>query len=269
MVAMEATALIQTTPAKEQTAHQLAAGQPSCVAVNDVSLSFGGQRILKSVTLELRMGEIVLLRGENGSGKTTLLNTMSGYIAPDRGTVKLFLGGRWVDVHQISPERLAQLGVGRLWQDIRLFPTMSVLDNVLAATPRLIDKNPFLALMALPLSLRQQRQARELAMKNLSAVVMERRASSSCDMLSVGQMKRVALARLLQTEANLLLLDEPLAGLDADSSDSLVRDLDKLRTEYGKTMLIVEHRHDWIKNIADRVLSLSNGHIKEVHNSYA
>lgn len=235
-----------------------------CADVREVSLSFGGQRILEEASLELRAGEIVLLRGENGSGKTTLLNMLSGYLAPDRGTVRLLLGGKWVNAHQTSPERLARLGVGRLWQDIRLFPTMTVLDNVLAATPRLIGGNPLLALAAFPLAIRQQREARKCAIKNLAIVAMEGRASSSCDMLSVGQMKRVAIARLLQTEASLLLLDEPLAGLDTASSKALVRDLERLSTEHGKTILIVEHRHEQISSIADRVLSLQNGQIKEV-----
>lgn len=235
-----------------------------CADVREVSLSFGGQRILQDASLELRSGEIVLLRGENGSGKTTLLNMLSGYLAPDRGTVKLHLGGKWVNAQQSSPERLARLGLGRLWQDIRLFPTMTVLDNVLAATPRLIGENPLLALAAFPIAIRQQREAEKRALKNLELVSMEHRATSSCDMLSVGQMKRVAIARLLQTEASLLLLDEPLAGLDAASSKALVRDLDLLRTEHRKTMLIVEHRHEQISSIADRVLSLRDGQIREV-----
>jgi branched-chain amino acid transport system ATP-binding protein len=231
-----------------------------CVDVNSVSLSFGGQCVLRNVTFTLRTSELVLLRGDNGSGKTSLLNILSGLIKPTSGSVKLRLKNAWVEPHRVGPVKLARLGVGRLWQDIRLFPTMTVLENVLAATPRMIGANPLFALAAMPLMLRQERQAREMAMNNLELVGMQDRAASSCDMLSGGQMKRVAIARLLQMEADLLLLDEPLAGLDRDSTEALIRDLDRLCKRQSKTFLVVEHRHEHFSGVADRQLSLrSNG----------
>ena len=100
-------------------------------------------------------------------------------------------------------------------------------------------------------------------MHNLALVGLQDRATSSCDMLSGGQMKRVALARLLQMEADLLLLDEPLAGLDHHSTETLVRDLDRLRNEYRKTLLVVEHRHEHLAGVADRIFSLEGGGVRE------
>lgn len=231
--------------------------------VRAVSLSFDGQKVLDGVTFDLRSGELALLRGENGSGKTVLLNVLSGYLMPDRGSVRLQIGGEWIDTVGSSPERLARGGVGRLWQDIRLFPSMTVLDNVLAGTARMLGENPLFALLARPAVLRQERTARERALQNLALVGMADRARSSCDMLSVGQMKRVALARLLQMEARLLLLDEPFAGLDAAAVGSFALDLERLRREHGKTILVVEHRHDVISRIADRVWTMNDGHIEE------
>src|SRR3990172_2571275 len=247
----------------DEVAHPVDATVHVCAEVRDVSLAFGGHHVLGGVSLELRTGELVLLRGENGSGKTTLLNVISGYLAPDRGAVRLCLNEGWVDPSITSPESLARHGLGRLWQDIRLFPTLTVLDNVLAATPRMLGENPLLAIAALSAVHRQEREAKARAMRNLAIVSMEERGGSSCDMLSVGQMKRVALARLLQMESSLLLLDEPLAGLDAHSATALVRDLDRLRTEQGKTLLVVEHRHERVAGIADRILFLRNGRLEE------
>lgn len=224
-----------------------------------VSLAFGGQRILDDISFSIRPGQAVLLRGDNGSGKTTMLNVLTGFIRPDKGHLFFRFNGEQVDVTKASPERIARHGLGRLWQDVRLFPTMTVLENVLAATPGLMGQNPFMAMAAWPLSRRQERQARESALHFLSLVGMADRANSSGDKLSLGQMKRVALARLLQTGAIFLLLDEPLAGLDKESAETLISTLQTLRTKEGKSMLIVEHQHEKVSGLCDETWYLSGG----------
>lgn len=224
-----------------------------------VCLSFGAQQVLDNVSLSIKPGKAVLLRGDNGSGKSSLLNIISGFLRPDKGQIHLRLNGSPVNVSTTSPERLARLGVGRLWQDIRLFPTMSVIENVLAATPRLLGQNPLMAMAAWPISRRQERQARERAHHHLYLMGMEDRDNSSGDKLSLGQMKRVALARLLQGGASLLLLDEPLAGLDQVSAASLLETLKMLRSKEGKTLLIVEHQHEKVSGLCDETWYLSGG----------
>lgn len=233
------------------------------VEARDVVVAFGGQTVLNNVGFALHAGEMVLLRGENGSGKTVLFNVLSGYLPPDRGEISVEVNGRRLDPSGTSPERLARSGVGRLWQDIRLFPTMTVLDNVLASTSGLWGENPVWAVFARTKVMRQERQAQARALENLAIVGMADRAHSSCDMLSVGQMKRVALARLLQMEASVLLLDEPMAGLDAAAADALATDLGHLR-DVGKTLLVVEHRAAALMEVADRVWHLSEGRITEL-----
>lgn len=228
-----------------------------------VSLSFGGQRVLDRLGLCIRTGDVLLLRGENGSGKTTLLNVMSGFIRPEQGTIRMHLHGQDINAISASPERLARSGLGRLWQDIRLFATMPVLDNVLAASPELVGKTALECIATWPLLRRQERIARERALYNLHLVGMADRAASSGDMLSVGQMKRVALARLLQAEADLWLLDEPLAGLDTDSANDLLELLGRLNDDHRKTFLIVEHQHERMAPICDRTLFLSDGRLQE------
>lgn len=233
------------------------------VRAEGLRLAFGGHRVLDGLCLDLHAGEAVLLRGENGSGKTTLLNVLTGLIRPDAGRILMCLNGNEIDAIRISPERLARCGVGRLWQDIRLFPTMSALENVLAATPGLLGSTAVASVAAWPWLRQREGAARERARHNLAQVGMTDRADSSADMLSVGQMKRVALARLLQAEASLWLLDEPLAGLDQESAESLLRLLVKLKHDHGKTLLVVEHQHERMAPICDHTWFLADGRLHE------
>jgi len=229
------------------------------VQAEGIHLAFGGQRVLDDVFFELPAGGAVLLRGDNGSGKTTLLNVLSGFIHPERGKVRMCLNGRSLNAPHTSPERLARAGLGRLWQDIRLFPTMTVMENVLAATAGMAGINPFFALAAWPLVRRQEKAAQDRALANLELVGMANRANSSGDKLSVGQMKRVAIARLLQAGAELLLLDEPLAGLDEGSAQGLIKLLNELNEQQGKALLVVEHQHERMAPVCNRTWYLANG----------
>lgn len=233
----------------------------NAVQAENLSLAFGGTRVLDKVSFTIQKGRIVLLRGENGSGKTTLLNILTGFIRPDKGNLYFHFNGKALDASKHAPEQLARRGVGRLWQDIRLFPTMTVLENVLAATPGLLRQNPVLAIAGWPFARREENNARERALRHLDMVGMADRASSSADKLSVGQMKRVAIARLLQAEAELFLLDEPLAGLDHMASNELLKVLSQLMEKHRKSMLIVEHQHERMASVCDETWFLSGGHL--------
>lgn len=227
--------------------------------VQGITLAFGGQQVLNGVDIELHGGQIALLRGPNGCGKTTLLNILSGFLKPDTGQATLGFNGSTIDILRQSPDRLARLGIARLWQDIRLFSTMTVLENVLAASPHAFGIHPFAALFAPAKVRRQERAFKEQAMQWLDLLGMSNRAHSSGDKLSVGQSKRVAIARMLQTGAQFLLLDEPLAGLDRASADKLVRDLNRLADTTHKAMLVVEHNHDAITPVCDISFTLAEG----------
>lgn len=224
-----------------------------------ISIAFGGQQVLRGVNLDLAGGQIALLRGPNGCGKTTLLNVLSGFLKPDAGSAMLEFNGILVNILNETPDRLARLGLARLWQDIRLFPTMTVLENVLAASPHAIGINPVRALFALSKVKQQEREFRAQALDWLDMLGMADRADSSGDKLSVGQSKRVALARMLQTGSKVLLLDEPLAGLDNDSAAKLVEDLNRLADATHRAMLIVEHNHDAITPVCDLRYTLAEG----------
>ena len=232
---------------------------PHLIEGSGVTLSFGARRIFSDLSFQVNRGEVVLLLGDNGAGKTSLLNIVSGYTRPSSGSITYHLRGASL-TSPVEPEKLARLGIGRLWQEIRLFPEMSVLDNVLAATPSLARTGPLSAVWD-AMTRRNHREPIEDAERNLSIVGMDGRLASSCDMLSVGQMKRVALARLFQMGAELLLLDEPLSGLDRRSCSSMAETIRDLSKKHGKGVLIVEHRHDIARPVADRVWRLQDGQL--------
>lgn len=249
---------VTTTIARRQACHPPASALVH-LTVDGLSLSFGGQRVLRDVGFELAGGQVALLRGSNGSGKTTLLNVLSGFLKPDSGNISLKLNGIEIDVLTATPDYLARGSIARLWQDIRLFPTMTVLENVIAASPHPIGINPFLALFFLRKVKEQEQEFHRQAMNWLDMLGMADRADSSGDKLSVGQAKRVAIARMLQTGSKMLLLDEPLAGLDKGAAEKLISDLKCLAEVTRCSMLIVEHNHEAIMPICDLVFTLNEG----------
>jgi ABC-type branched-subunit amino acid transport system ATPase component len=238
--------------------------------------AFGGQVVLRDVSLDLRRGEVVLLQGENGSGKTTLLNILTGNLEPDAGELHLSVNSArevfrwprrwWQNLNpfdHFTPERIAWEGVGRVWQDIRLFPTMTVCDNVVLSSPKQAGENPIMALLRLGRINKEELYNQEQASKWLNGVGLGDRLHSSCDKISLGQMKRVAIARAVQAGAKILFLDEPLSGLDGKGVAEVMRYLDSLVHTDGLTVVIVEHVFNIprVLNLATTVWTLADGHL--------
>ena len=227
---------------------------PPVIAARDISLSFGGHRVFRDVSVELRPGQVVVLRGENGSGKTTLLNLLTGNLEPVRGELRISLAGvrrsyswpapwwrRMSPLGHFAPERLASAGVARVWQDIRLFGTFTVLDNVTIASPDSPGENPIAALLRLGRVRTQEAANRERATRTLEGLGLGERLESSCDRLSLGQMKRAAIARVVQAGARVILLDEPLAGLDGAGQREVLEQIRRLAATGRYTLVVVEH----------------------------
>lgn len=243
------------------------------LSVRGLRKAFGGQVVLDDISLDLRQGEVVLLKGENGSGKTTLLNILTGNLEPDRGELHVHINGSrerfswprpwWKELNpfdHFTPERLAWEGVGRVWQDIRLFPTMTTLENVAVATPGQRGENPALALLSLK-AWTEEKKNTKASSEWLKGLGLGDRLDSSCDKISLGQMKRVAIARAIQAGAKVLFLDEPLSGLDRNGISEVMGYLESLVKENSITLVIVEHVFNIpvILGLADTVWSLSNG----------
>lgn len=216
--------------------------------------TFGGQTILAGVDLDLRQGEVVLLRGENGSGKTTLLNILTGNLEPDSGMIQYsaddtprayrFPRRWWQELNpwdHFRPEFVANEGLGRTWQDIRLFGAQSLRDNIAVAIPSQPGENPVLALFAPRHVKRAEDEVRQKADAMLAQLGLAGRESSSADKISLGQSKRVAIARVVAAGARILLLDEPLAGLDQPGIRNVLDLLEAIVRDHSVTLVIVEH----------------------------
>lgn len=238
--------------------------------------AFGGQVVLKDVSLDLRRGEVVLLRGENGSGKTTLLNTLTGNLEPDEGIVRLKVNGTeevysfpqpwWRSLNpfdHFTPERVAKGGIGRTWQEVRLFPTQNLRDNVAVAVQDQIGENPAWAILKCVSVMKQETEILKRSVAMLDDLGLRGRESSSGDKVSLGQCKRVAIARTLQAGAKVLFLDEPLAGLDAAGASDVLGLLEELVHDHKVTLVIVEHvlNIPLLLSLATTVWTLAGGEI--------
>jgi branched-chain amino acid transport system ATP-binding protein len=251
-----------------------AGSQATVLSTEGLKKSFDGQEVLKDVNLELQRGEIVLLRGDNGSGKTTLLNLLTGNLEPDAGTINIYANGteehfcfprKWYHnlnpFDHFTPERVSREGIGRTWQEVRLFSTLNLRDNIALAYPDQKGENPFCALIRSHEN--QEKHNLNVSNTRLKKLGLEGREKSSADMISLGQSKRVAIGMALHAGAKILFLDEPLAGLDEAGIKDIIEQLQLIAREKQITLVIVEHIFNMpaILDIATKVWTLKNGRI--------
>jgi branched-chain amino acid transport system ATP-binding protein len=225
----------------------LLSATPVLLAARDLSRSFGGLAAVQDVTLELRRGVITALAGPNGAGKTTLFNLITGHLVPDRGAVEL----NGESILGLRPYRVALKGIARSFQDLRLFGSMSVYDNVLAA----IETAPWLWQPGgrSGAAARRGRVERALAATGLEAVAGTRAVD-----LSYAETKFLSMARIIATGAPIWLLDEPAAGLDPASRSQFVK-LVREAAAAGVTVCLIEHNLDIVTALADRIAFLDRG----------
>ncbi len=220
-----------------------------------VERHFGGLRALSGVDLSIRRGEIFGLVGPNGSGKTTLVNAVTGFYPPQRGTI-LFQGR---DITGMAPHKVAQSGVARTFQNLALFSGMSALDNILLG--RHLHMRPGVLKTALYwwLAEAQESAHRAVAEKVIDFLQLEGVREEPVESLSIGLKKRVELARALVAEPSLLILDEPMAGMNHEEKEYMARFVLDARDERGITVLLIEHHMDVVTGICDRMMALSYG----------
>jgi neutral amino acid transport system ATP-binding protein len=225
--------------------------------VRDVVRTFGGLRAVDGATLDVEAGSITALIGPNGAGKSTLFNVVSGFLRADRGQVRF--EGRRID--RASAHAIARRGLVRTFQTAHALTRLSVLENLLLAAPRHPGERLSGLLLAPGRARRREREAHERARELLALVRLERHADDYAGVLSGGQRKLLDFARALMAEPRLVLLDEPMAGVNPALGRELVEHVLRLRAEEGMTFLFVEHDLDVVMEASDRVIVMSEGRV--------
>ncbi|MBI2878480.1 MAG: ABC transporter ATP-binding protein [Candidatus Rokubacteria bacterium] len=230
-------------------------GAGPILEVQGVSVRFGALLALSRVSLEVRAGEVLAIIGPNGAGKTTLLNVISGFYHPFEGRI-LFEGK---DRTHSSPPDVASLGIARTFQNVALFRGMSVLDNIM--TGRLLKMRGSFLLEALYLgpARRQELRHRAFVERIIDFLEIEAIRKTPAGRLPYGLQKRVELARALAAEPKLLLLDEPMAGMNVEEKEDMCRFILDVNQEFGTTIALIEHDMGVVMDISDRVAALDYG----------
>ena len=224
--------------------------------VNCISMQFGGLTALDKVNMKVAKGEIRGLIGPNGSGKTTLINVITGFYTPTRGSV--FMNG--ADISGKTPDVVAKAGLCRTFQNINLFSQMTALENVVTASSTHQTAHLGSAIFQTKALKEQEKECCEKAHALLKFVGLEGKAHLRATCLPYGQQRLLEIARALATEPELLLLDEPVAGMNDQESDEAANLVYKLR-ESGITILLIEHHMKFVMKLCDRLTVLNSGSI--------
>jgi len=240
-------------PAIDTTAQTTPAQREALLEVDHVTLRFGGVVALNDVDFTLYKGEILGLIGPNGAGKTTCFNAMTGVYAPTQGEIR-FKGQR---VSGRPRHKITQMGIARTFQNIRLFPEMSALENVMVGADAHHKASVISALFRLPRFWKEERSGRDRAHDLLRFVGIQRPGELARN-LSYGEQRRLEIARALATSPTLLCLDEPAAGFNPAEKDSLLKLIRKIR-DTGVTVLLIEHDMRLVMGVTDRIVVLEFG----------
>jgi branched-chain amino acid transport system ATP-binding protein len=215
---------------------------------------FGGLPALNEVSFTVPRGKLTALIGPNGAGKSTMLNCITGVLEPSSGSV-LFQG---TEITGLPPYRICRLGISRTFQNLRLFPRLTVLDNVLTGLTREGGDSMVMAMLRLPYLRHRERQLKLRGLEALDRFQLSDKTNWPAGVLAYGDKKRVELARATVGKPELLLLDEPVAGLNSQETAAIGEQLSLLRRS-GHTILLVEHDMNLVMEIADQVVVLDSG----------
>ena len=226
--------------------------------LRDVSMAFGGLRVVDELDLHVDRGEIVSVIGPNGAGKTTLFNLVTGVYQPTGGDI-VFDGSSIVG---LEPHEITRRGIARTFQTLRLFLNMSVRENVMAAAYGHTKAGVFRSMLRTPGMRREEQEIRELAEKRLAFFgdrLMGYRWDQPAYSLSYANRRRLEIARATATNPTLLLLDEPAAGMNPKETQEITELIELLRADGGYTILVIEHDMHVVEGISDRVIALDHG----------
>lgn len=225
------------------------------LVLENISQEFGGLRALDSVNIEVAEQEIYGIIGPNGAGKTTLFNIITGIYIPTEGNL-IFKGQK---INQLPTHQIARLGIGRTFQNIRLFNKLSVLDNVRVGSHGISKCGLFGSMLGLPPMRREEKEIKEQAVELLALAGLYDKSWEYADNLAYGEQRRLEIARALALKPSLLLLDEPAAGMNAAEKNELMELIRKIRQDMKLTILLVEHDMNLVMNICERIAVLDYG----------
>jgi branched-chain amino acid transport system ATP-binding protein len=225
------------------------------LSVENISLSFGGVKALTDVSFDIRKGEVRAIIGPNGAGKSSMLNCLNGFYHPQKGRITYKGDTR----HQMEPHHAAEMGMARTFQNIALFRGMSTLDNIM--TGRNLKMKTGLLAQALHLGAarREEIEHREKVERIIDFLEIQAARKTPVGRLPYGLQKRVELGRALAAEPDLLLLDEPMAGMNLEEKQDMCRFILDINEEFGTTICLIEHDMGVVMDISDRVVVLDYG----------
>jgi branched-chain amino acid transport system ATP-binding protein len=226
--------------------------------IDQLRKGFGGVQALDGVDFHIDKGEIVSVIGPNGAGKTSFFNTITGYFSPDSGSI-VFNG---LNIGGHEPHEITALGIARTFQNVRLFPNMTVLENVMVAQHSRTSTGIFGTLLNTKGFRKEEAEIEERAKEILSFFgqrLKGYRWDQPAFVLSYANRRRLEIARAMGTQPELLLLDEPTAGMNPRETAEMTELIDRLRTERGITVVVIEHEMRVVREVSDRVVVLDHG----------
>ncbi|MAA65687.1 MAG: high-affinity branched-chain amino acid ABC transporter ATP-binding protein LivG [Alteromonadaceae bacterium] len=223
--------------------------------VRNLSMRFGGLLAVDGVSLDVKEKEIVSIIGPNGAGKTTVFNCLSGFYQPSGGTIS-FEGK---EIQGIPDYKISRLGLVRTFQHVRLFNSMTVVENLLVAQHRHLNTNLFAGLIKTPAYRKKEEKSLERAAYWLKQVGLLDLANREAGNLAYGQQRRLEIARCMVTEPRLLMLDEPAAGLNPNETRELNQLIIRLKEDYCVSVVLIEHDMSLVMDISDRINVINQG----------
>lgn len=222
---------------------------------DNITMQFGGLTAVKDFNLTLNKGEIVALIGPNGAGKTTAFNMITGVYKPTKGSI--FYNEK--DITGTRSDVITKIGIARTFQNIRLFKDLSVLDNVLIANHLHIKSNFLEATFRLPRYMREERSMLKKSLELLDIVGLSNMKNEKSSSLPYGKQRRLEIARALATNPQILLLDEPAAGMNPKETEDLTAFIKDIRNEFDLTVFMIEHHMQVVMDISDRIYVFDYG----------